>query len=147
MKKKSVVGLYITLLVLMNAFYLVIELYKNQIAKPFVGGEITKEVFMQLDQLNKITTAVETLLFTVILFGAIFIVFKKRKDLLKQYVVINGLICLFFYVAGILLAFSLEAPRGNLTQQLFGPVFILSVLVVYGFIKLAFKKKTIDESY
>lgn len=144
MKKKSVVGLYITLLVLMNAFYLVIELYKNQIAKPFVGGEITKEVFMQLDQLNKITTAVETLLFTVILFGAIFIIFKKRKDLLKQYVVINGLICLFFYVAGNLLAFSLEAPRGNLTQQLFGAVFILSVLVVYGFIKLAFKKKKIS---
>ncbi|MFJ8260349.1 hypothetical protein ACIQ4I_00105 [Rummeliibacillus sp. NPDC094406] len=149
MKYKIIVRVYVSMFILANIMFLVIEGNKDGFRKSFLvyGSEITEAQFIQLNQLDIATTFIEYVIITLILIGATFTIIQKRENNFKRFILFNGLACMLFYTVGILLAKMEVAPIGNLTQQLILPIYILFFLWIYSVVQFSFKKRKIENHY
>lgn len=132
--------LYLTGFTLLYVLFLVYELRKGQyIHTNSLGNTITAEQFNYLNGISKVTTNIEYLitgLFLVFLVGAV--LHKSRS--LADFIKLNYVLILSFFLAGYLLSISTSTPLGNNTQALVSP-FVMTSLVLILYTAFRFKRR------
>ena len=137
MKKTS--GIFIALMILMNACYFSLESYKTTIRNQWDQNPSGAEnYFASLSQLNAFSLGIEIALIGIILAVSIWFIHKKEHKNLTGFLLINFVLSLIMFPIGLFIAGILDTAQGNFIQHQLGPVGLVMALFLYQSVRFLF---------
>ncbi|TFJ90658.1 hypothetical protein [Lentibacillus salicampi] len=123
---------YILVLALLNMTYVSIEIYKSKISKPLLeNSKITQLEFAKLESMSNYALLFETAFLIISVIWTLLMFTKKYEPTIKSSIPIQLLLLVSLLILNCTLSWLFDAPIGNLTQLLFGPIVFTSGAVIY----------------
>jgi len=123
---------YILTLVVLNLVYVSIEIYKSKISEPLLGKpNITKLEFSKIETLSNFAYYFEVAFLIVSIIWTSLLFLKKYKPQFKKSIFIQLSFLIIVFIFNYTLSWIFDAPVGNLTQLLFGPLGYVIGAIIY----------------
>ncbi|MEO4055089.1 hypothetical protein [Solibacillus sp. CAU 1738] len=126
---------YVGAMLLFYFSYILLDNYRlHQSEKWKSTNNLTLEDVQTIQQLASLNAVFEWLFIVLFIIGALFFLYKKNREKLVQFIILN--VCFFaaLFLISYISSFFLRSPIGNLTQPLFPTAFLLVLLMVYSFL-------------
>lgn len=141
LKENKLVILYLALFTLFNFQYIFFVITKTQYTQRFLlDSSIEQGHFEYLSNIIKLTNFLETLILLIFITYFIVTIMKKDKTNIRYFLLINSSLVIGFFIIGYIVSLIFSAPIENMTQQLFGPLIITFIIMVYCIANIMYKK-------
>lgn len=142
--KKSIISLYLGLMLLLYLGYILLENYRLIKAEQWIKTiYLTQEDLQNIHQLGFWNSVLEVS-FSFLMLIATFILFRYKKDRRSfiNFIIVHLFLFTAILLLGFILSFFLKPPIGNLTQPLLLATFLLVLIVIIRLIKKLKKRRS-----
>lgn len=123
---------YIVILVCLNIAYVSIEIYKSSVSEPLLGRTgITQAEFSKLETISHYALFFENAFLIVSIIWAVLMFSKNYMPSLKGSIFIHLSLLIVLFMLNCALAWIFNAPIGNVTQLLLGPLVLVFGALFY----------------
>lgn len=147
MKKNKYICIFIFTFSILNALFIFLEIYKENIRNMWENNKLPPEVaFNKLEYINNWTDGIVFFLTVSLIISAVWIILKK-KDYLMTIIIVTTIIQLIFLSVSFLISSIINISVFNLIQQLLGQIFVTIILFLFYLSNLSLNKYNKNKGY